>query len=133
MIFLFLSLKVKRIGGKGRVMEQFKNCHLCGYQWESRTKFLEDSNIKIIGYQISFIDLKEGLFLFNHSCGDTLALKAVEFIDLYKGPIFAENMHGSEECSGKCLYKGNLDRCPVQCECSYVREVIDIIKNWKKV
>jgi hypothetical protein len=83
----------------------------------------------------NFDALKLGLLLFNHvyeRCKTTLALEAGEFIDLYKKEIFQTRMTGTKECPGYCLYKENLQPCPANCECAYIREVIQIIRSWPK-
>ena len=110
----------------------FKKCTVCGFQWALLDDFLRDPNIVIIGYQVLFENLTEGLFLFNHSCKGTLAISAGVFSDLYDGPIFTERATGSEDCPSYCLNKDELRPCPVQCECAYVREIIQVIKNYQK-
>jgi len=111
----------------------FKKCTVCGFQWALRDDFIRDPNIEILGYQVSFEELTEGLFLFNHSCKGTLAISAGEFNDLYDGPIFTERATGSEDCPSYCLHEDELRPCPVQCECAYVREIIQIIKDEPKL
>ena len=86
----------------------------------------------MIGYQVQFVEQKEGLFLFNHTCNTTLSVKASNFLDLYHGPMFGERLTASETCSGHCLRQEDLQPCPEKCECVYVREVIQIILNWPK-
>lgn len=110
----------------------FKECSVCDFKWPLRDEFLKDPNIEIIGYQVHFEELAEGLFLFNHSCKGTLAIIANEFKDLYDGPIFSERATGSDDCPGHCLHQKDLDPCPVKCECAYVREIIQAIKHYKK-
>jgi hypothetical protein len=110
----------------------FKRCPTCGFEWDFRESFLRDSNIDIIGYQAHFEELTAGLFLFNHLCRTTFSIKADDFKDLYDGPIFTERATGSEECPGYCLHQHELRRCAAQCECAYVREIIQIIKDWPK-
>lgn len=111
-------------------MSYFLKCSHCGEIWETREKYLADSNIKIIGYQVDFRDLELGLFLFNHlTCKTTLALKANKFTDLHRGPILRERMTGTDSCPDYCLNKSELSACNTQCECMYVRDVIQIIKN----
>ena len=85
-----------------------------------------------MGYQASFVNLVAGLFLFEHSCMTTLAIPAVEFTDLYEGPVFDRNMMGSDQCEGHCLHEEDLDPCPAQCECAYVRDVLHQIDVWPK-
>jgi len=76
--------------------------------------------------------LKAGIFMFNHSCHTTLALRAEDFADLYQGPIFKERATGSDECPGHCLHEHNLGPCPAQCECNYIRHILQLIQSWPK-
>jgi len=112
--------------------KEFKRCSSCRYQWDTREEFIEDPALRIIGYQVHFDHLEEGFFLFNHSCGTSLAIMAGEFKDLYQGPIFADRLTGTDECPKYCLHKSELRPCPAKCECSYVRKIIQIIKDWPK-
>ena len=107
----------------------FKKCPYCNFEWASRELFLDDPGITLIGYQTRFRNLTEGLFYFNHSCNGTLAISVDEFTDLYDGPVFEDRKTGQEDCPGYCLYKDNLEACPNECECAYVREVIQIING----
>ena len=110
----------------------FKKCFVCGFEWSSREDFLIDPAIEIIGYQVNFEELTLGLFLFNHSCRGTLSIPAGDFTDLYDGQVFSERATGSEECPGYCLVQNQLLPCQAQCECTYIREIIQFIKNWTK-
>jgi hypothetical protein len=110
----------------------FKKCPNCGFKWDSRDSFLTDDSLDIIGYQANFKELTTGLFYFNHSCEGTLAIQAYLFGDLYDGPIFATRLTDCEDCPGYCLYREELQTCPAECECAYVREIVQIIKNWPK-
>jgi hypothetical protein len=110
----------------------FKACTICDTTWQTRSDFLGDPEIFIVGYQVHFDALVEGIFLFNHSCGGTLSINTVEFTDLYKGSVFQKRLTGGEECPGFCLYEEELGPCPAECECAFVREIIQIIKEWKK-
>ena len=109
----------------------FKRCSLCGYRWDSREAFLTDPNVEIVGYQVNFDSLSLGLLLFNHSCRGTLSVAAEVFRDIYDGPVFSERATGGEECPGHCLHQRNLKPCPAQCECRYIREIIEIIKGFR--
>ena len=111
----------------------FKKCPACAFEWFSRDDLLKDTNIEIIGYQAHFEELTSGLFLFNHHiCKGTFTLPAGSFKDLYTGPVFSERATGEEACSGYCLHEDALNPCPAQCECAYVREIIQLIKHWPK-
>lgn len=109
----------------------FKLCTMCEKAWGDRDDFLSDPEAKIIGYQVNFGDLQLGYFLFNHlACQTTLAIHAARFIDLYQGPIYAQPKTGTPDCTGHCLRQDDLEPCDTQCECAYVREIIQIISNW---
>jgi hypothetical protein len=110
----------------------FKRCSVCGLLWPSRAGLLSDADIQITGYQVHFEQLLTGFFLFTHSCGNTLAFEASHFEDLYDGPVFAESLPGTDDCPGYCLYANELLPCPAECECAYVREIIQIVRNWPK-
>jgi hypothetical protein len=116
-------------GGKEKL---FKKCSYCGFEWIGRASFLVDSNIEIIGYQVHFKKPTAGSFLFNHSCGTTLAVSVGEFVDLYEGPVFTTRPGESEDCPTYCLYRRELRPCAVECECAFVREIIQLIKGWPK-
>ena len=116
--------------GQPTCNDLFKKCPKCGHEWNTREHFLTDPNLEMIGYQVNFIRLASGLFYFNHDCRGTLTIKAGAFEDLYGGPIIKIRATGSGECPGYCLHKDDLDPCPAQCECSYVRAVIQIIKEY---
>ena len=111
----------------------FKQCAVCGGEWISRTQFLSDPKITVIGYQANLDALLLGPLLFNHICGATLAINAEEFRDLYHGPIYGDRLTGSDECPGYCFDHTELARCPARCACAYIREIINIVRGWPKV
>lgn len=113
-------------------MPLFAECSSCGHKWIGRDDFLQDADIAIHGYQVNYDDLLAGTFLFNHSCGATLAVSVRHFNGLYEGPIFKDRLTGSSDCPGYCLYQDQLDLCSNRCECAYVRNIIDIIRKWPK-
>ena len=104
-----------------------KQCTTCGFEWATREHFLEDPNIVTIGYQVNFHELEAGIFLFNHSCGTTLGILAHDFRSLYDGPLFTKRATETEECPEFCLHQHDLRPCPVECECAYVREIMQLI------
>ena len=110
----------------------FKQCSSCQYSWLSRETFLADPHIEIIGYQVSFDGDNNGLFLFNHLCKTTLALSVETFDDLYQGTRYATAATGTEQCSGYCLDMTDLRDCSAECKYAYVRDIIQIIRNWSK-
>lgn len=108
----------------------FKECPMCDHAWETRDRFLGDAGLTLVGYQVHFEELTAGLLLFNHTCNGTLAIEAGDFEDLYDGVVFVDRATGSDDCPGYCLHQDELEPCPAKCECAYVREVMQIIRNW---
>jgi hypothetical protein len=117
---------------KQRESAFFKKCTKCGFVWPERKAFISDPDLRMIGYQADFEELMAGLFLFLHTCGTSLAISADAFQDLYDGPVFTARLNGTKECSGLCLHKNDLRPCPAKCECSYVREIVQVILKWPK-
>ena len=90
---------------------------------------MQDDGISILGYQVHFESLEEGLFLFNHSCKGTLSVSVAAFKDLYDGPVFEIRATGTGDCPGHCLHEDELSPCPAICECAFVREIIQLFKR----
>ena len=114
----------------------FEICAMCNEVWVNREAFLSDPRVAVVGYQVDFEALETGLFLFNHrerGCGTTLAIEAGRFVDLVAGPVYRRSLDGTEECSEYCLRPDDLRPCPAHCECAYVRDVLQVVRNWKKL
>ena len=116
------------------ISRKFKNCPMCNAKWQTRGDFLADHNLTVTGYMANFDRLELGIFLLDHmTCGTTLAIKASRFLDLYDGPVFTNRMTGTGTCPGYCLDKSELRPCTEECECAYVRQVLNRIINWGKM
>ncbi|MBN1957981.1 MAG: hypothetical protein JXQ81_01480 [Desulfuromonadales bacterium] len=112
-----------------KAVDIFKTCKICRSLWSSRDQFIADPEVTLVGYQANFVVLEKGLFLFNHSCQGTMAIDVQAFADLYQGPVFERRLQGSEDCAGHCLHHNDLQPCPAQCECAYVREIISLLQT----
>lgn len=116
-------------------VDRFKICPTCSKHWKTLADFLADPELELAGYQVNFADLKDGLFYFSHlreDCGTTLAIPVKQFIGLSTRPILASRATPSGDCSGLCVRQNELDPCPEECECVWVREVMQTILHWKK-
>lgn len=105
---------------------------MCSTIWWDREHFLNDKSLVMNGYQVNFNKLGEGLFYFTHneaSCFSTMAIAASEFFDLHHQSQRFERKTGSDECPGYCLKKEILERCETDCECAFVRDIIDTIRK----
>ena len=106
---------------------------MCGSIWNTRPELMSDPFVEITGYLVNFKEIELGIFTFNHlTCKGTFAIKASLFTDLYDGEIYKQNLAGTEECPNYCLSKFELNKCPAKCECAYVRDVIQQIKDFPK-
>ena len=113
----------------------FKTCPMCSLAWNSRDEFLRDGSLELNGYQADLEELELGLFYFTHhrdGCHSTMVIETRDFLDLYTGERFNLPRTGEEDCPGYCLDIDQLDRCTAQCECAYVREIIQIIKDMQQ-
>ena len=114
-------------------MKIFKKCTCCDIPWFTRDEFLQDENIALVGYQANFCQLELGYFLFNHlTCESTIAIHAGLFKDMHAGPVFSQRLTGTEVCQGFCEDTEAIEPCEAQCECAYVRDIMQIIRNWPK-
>lgn len=115
--------------------DPFKACSNCRAEWATLDDFLGDSSVRLGGYQINTANLANGLFLFNHEasdCGTTMAVYVSAFTALSEHPVFSPSTDRPETCPGRCLHQDDLAPCPEKCECNWVREVMQIIRNWNK-
>jgi hypothetical protein len=112
----------------------FKVCPSCRRGWETREEFLSDPEIVLCGYQANFLRLEAGFFLFQHSqegCDTSLGVEAREFLDLHEGPVF-EVPRSDVMCQGLCSQMKVLGPCENECECRYVRDVLQKVRAWPK-
>ena len=110
----------------------FKVCPGCGRIWPTRASFLADANLELNGYQADFGLLEDGLFCITHTlphCLSTLAITAREFTDLCTAPRFEERRSNTDECPRLCFDPKELSRCPAHCECAFVRELLNIVRE----
>ena len=111
----------------------FSQCSNCQEFWRNYHDFLSDPHVSLTGYKVSFNNLRKGKFIFSHSCGTSLEVPAGSFVHLYGGPIFEKRATGSDKCPEYCLHADELRACPAECECAYIREVLQIVKKWPKL
>lgn len=82
------------------------------------------------------MDLESGFFLFNHEteeCGTTMTLEVKYFSDMHDGPLFEEHTkENAENCPGYCEDRYILEACDSKCECAYVRDVLQKVRDWPR-
>lgn len=113
----------------------FKKCTACTKEWKDREEFLSDPEVVLAGYQVHFEELTAGFFLFQHrsqACGTSIAIDVDGFTDLHHGPVFEKRLAGTDACEGHCLRESDLLPCPAHCECAFVRDIMQIVREWPK-
>ena len=113
----------------------FKKCPSCQKDWPTQDDFMSDKELQINGYTADFENLECGLFFFTHNvigCHSTMAIEARKFFDLHHGPQYIEKRTAGEECPKYCLKKESLKRCDAECECAFVRDVIQTIREMQR-
>jgi len=114
--------------------QPFKQCPNCFETWPSQEEFITDQTLELNGYTADFEKLEDGLFFFTHhnnNCFSTMAIEVKDFMNLFSGTRYPERKTGSEECPRYCLDKEQLDRCVAICECAFVREIIQVLRQKK--
>ena len=114
----------------------FKVCPMCSKKWDRLDAFLADPTVNLKGYQANFDSLEEGLFYFVHNdegCGTTMAIPVKAVKKLSDLPLLAPSAgHPPKGCKGLCLNEHDLSNCPETCNCKWVRDIMQTIRNWKK-
>jgi len=113
----------------------FKICTNCSRSWKTLEDFLSDPELKMNGYQVHFDDLEGGLFFFTHhqeGCFTTLAIPVTEFLSLNDRPLLAKR--DKQLCIGSefCVHQNDVSPRPVECECIWVRDILQTIRAWPK-
>lgn len=110
----------------------FKICPCCRTTWGTVDEFIDDRTVTLNGYKADLKDLEFGLFFFTHTignCGSTMAFEVNDFLSLFSGEQYIENKALSPECPRYCIDEKQLARCDALCECAFVREVSQIIRD----
>lgn len=113
----------------------FKTCTICAQRWQEMFDLIRDEDLYVNGYQASFNDACEGLFLFTHDvdgCGTTFGVHAGSLEELYKGPKHTIHMAFTEQCDGHCLYEDDLAPCSNECDMRWVRDILQVLRNHGK-
>jgi len=110
----------------------FKTCPGCRTEWTAREDLLSDPEVTLIGFQVDMIRPRGGLFLFNHRCRDTFAIAAEEFLDLVDQPLVTGSLRGTPVCERHCLHRSDIGPCRQHCECTFVRDVPQVVRHWPK-
>lgn len=110
----------------------FKVCSACAHRWAQLEDWMQDENLYLNGYQASFDDVHEGLFLFTHTvegCGTTLAIPAGKFRALYDGPAHPGSLAFTEKCNNHCVHEDDFESCNNECRMKWIRDILQILKN----
>ena len=110
----------------------FKRCPSCHQQWQTRDHFLEDPLLVLNGYKADREKLEYGLFFFTlqkEGCFSTLAIEAVDFLDLYRGTRFEKKNDLVNYCQRRCRDKKKEICQDGLCECDFAEEICALIAS----
>lgn len=110
----------------------YKVCPKCGNKWNSLEELLEDRNLRIEGYQASFDDSREGLFLFTHAiknCYSTFSVRTGDLEYLYTGPKYTIHYAFTDKCEQRCPNNKDFENCSVDCDMRWAREILSKLRS----
>lgn len=110
----------------------FKTCPMCAQSWADLNSFLNDKTIVLNGFQPNFSCEGRGHFYFTHNvkqCGSSMLIQVENFLPLYNGTRFSQDLQFTAECPELCLEPQRLERCQSKCKNAFVREIAQIIMN----
>lgn len=114
------------------MIEDFKTCPSCSHCWRTIEDLILDKDLALNGYQASFDDIHEGLFLLTHNvagCGTTLAIPASRLKSLCDGYEHKAHMEFTSSCEGHCMHEGDFDSCSNECDMRWARDIMQVLKN----
>ncbi len=112
--------------------DHFKVCSGCNKVWHTQERFISDCDLELNGYKANFEKLENGLFFFSHKqdgCHSSITTEVNDFMNLYSGPFYTDRKIGTEDCPDHCRNIEQLDRCEALCECAFVREILNHIRE----
>ncbi|GMW01693.1 MAG: hypothetical protein AMXMBFR84_28300 [Candidatus Hydrogenedentota bacterium] len=107
-------------------------CRGCNQVWLEREGLISDPAIALAGYQANFDNLESGRFVFTHECGASFSVCVKSFLTLCAEHVHTGYRLNGEACPGYCMHEHELDPCGAECECAYIRNVLDVVRKWPK-
>ena len=106
----------------------FKECTFCDKKWKSFEDLANDKNKTALNYMTDKNNHFYNLILFNCSCGTTLAIQLIEFINRSGVPFKLEERNNLDDKPDYCLNTGKSAVCLSKCACKYTAHIMKLLK-----
>ena len=106
----------------------FKTCSMCREVWTTPEVFLRGLSLLPIGLIVDFENPYQSLFMFNHSCGTTLAIEASSFRDHFP-LLVGESLARTPGCPLHCVDIHDLESCNQPCRNAELREFLAAMRR----
>jgi len=106
----------------------FKECTFCDNKWKTFEELAQDKSKTALNYMTDKNNHFYNLILFNCSCGTTLAIQLIEFINRSGVPFKLEKRNGAEDKPSYCLNTGKSATCLSKCACKYTTHIMKLLK-----
>ncbi len=115
--------------------EAFRTCGSCRQVWRSWQDFVRDPGIRLLGLQ-AIADLPHAnLLVFEHRCGSSVSVLASRFRQYLPDSQDSSawsSLRGTDQCSGHCLHRENLQQCDRPCITARDRRLILQLMEMKR-
>ena len=103
---------------------RFKHCSYCEKEWKTFEDLENDKEISAVNCMLDQYNHFYNLILFNCSCGTTLAIQLIEFIEHGVGTFELEERNASQPRPDYCQNKGMSAECLPKCACAYTSDIL---------
>jgi len=114
--------------------KNFKICPKCGHNWETIVDFVLDLDVEVNGYQANFVNPEAGFIMVTHNrkeCQTSITISAEVLRRFYYGPTIKDLYIDHETCMMFCLNNNLLEYCDAKCSMSWIRSVLNYLKDHK--
>ncbi len=106
----------------------FKECSFCNNKWKTFDDLAKDKNKTALNYMTDKNNHFYNLILFNCSCGTTLAMQLIEFVNRSGVPFKLEQRNNNEDRPNYCLNADKSAPCLNKCACRYTAHIMELLK-----
>ncbi len=106
----------------------FKECTFCDKKWKTFEELVKDKNKTALNCMTDKNNHFYNLIMFNCSCGTTLAMQLIEFIQRSGVPFRLEERNKLGDKPDYCLNIGKSAACLSKCACKYTAHIMKLLK-----
>lgn len=106
----------------------FKVCTFCGKEWNDFEAFLGDTDKELLDCMVDRNNHYFNLFMFNCSCGTTLAIPLFDFVKAAPEQFYLEDNREKPNKPAYCLATSPEDSCLAKCACHYTASMLQRLK-----